>query len=108
SLPPHALLASVIAAILGTIGTLLEVYAPKNVKRWVPSVTGIGLGFVVAGFDSISMFIGAVLAAIFEKKDPKKAEDYTLAGASGIMAGASLAGILIIVLSQVAGVLVTP
>lgn len=108
SLPPHALTAVIVALILGSIGTLLEVYAPKKVKRFVPSVTGIGLGFVVAGFDSVSMFIGAVLAEIFERKSPKKAEDFTLAGASGIMAGASLAGILIIVLSQVAGVLVTP
>ncbi len=108
SLPPHALTAVIVAALVAVVFTLLEVYAPKSVKRFVPSITGVGLGFVVAGFDSISMFIGALIAWVFEKSSPKKAEDYTLAGASGIMAGASLAGILIIVLSQVLGVLVTP
>ena len=52
----------IIAAILGSIGTLVEVYAPKRIKAYLPSVTGMGLGFVVSGFDSISMFLGAALA----------------------------------------------
>ena len=97
-----------IAAVIAVAMTLVETYAPKKVRAWVPSVTGIGLGFVVVGFDSISMFIGAVLAWLFQRYRKKLAEEFTLAGASGIMAGASLAGILIIVLSQVAKVLVTP
>lgn len=108
ALPPYAMLAVFIAAIIAVIMTLVETYAPKKVRAWIPSVTGIGLGFVVAGFDSISMFIGAVLAWLFTRYRKKLAEEFTLAGASGIMAGASLAGILIIVLSQVAKVLITP
>ena len=108
SLPPYGLSAVIIASVLAIAMTLVETYAPKRVQKWVPSTTGLGLGFVVAGFDSISMFIGALLAWGFEKARPKLAEEYSLAGASGIMAGASLAGILIIVLSQVAKVLVTP
>jgi len=108
SLPPYGLIAVIIAGILAAVLTLIETYAPKHVRKWVPSTTGIGLGFVVTGFDSISMFLGALLAWGFEKVRPKLAEEYTLAGASGIMAGASLAGILIIVLSQVVQVLATP
>ncbi|MEJ7754323.1 MAG: OPT/YSL family transporter, partial [Candidatus Limnocylindrales bacterium] len=108
SLPPYALLAVLIAAVIAVVMTLVETYAPKKVRAWIPSVTGIGLGFVVVGFDSISMFIGAVLAWLFQRYRKNLAEEFTLAGASGIMAGASLAGILIIVLSQVAKVLVTP
>lgn len=108
ALPPYALEAVLLAALLAVALTLVEVYAPARVRRWVPSVTGVGLGFVIAGFDAVSMFLGAVLAAAVARWRPKVAEDYTLAGASGIMAGASLAGILIIVLSQVARVIVTP
>jgi putative OPT family oligopeptide transporter len=108
SLPPYALLAVLIAALIAVVMTLVETYAPKKVRAWIPSITGVGLGFVVVGFDSISMFIGAVLAWLFQRYRKNLAEEFTLAGASGIMAGASLAGILIIVLSQVAKVLVTP
>ena len=108
SLPPYALIATIISALLAVALTLVETYAPANVRKWVPSTTGMGLGFVIAGFDSISMFMGAFLAWLFQKLKPKLAEEYTLAGASGIMAGASLAGILIIVLSQVFQVISTP
>lgn len=108
SLPPYALESVLIATLVAVALTLVEAYAPARVRKWVPSTTGIGLGFVVAGFDSISMFFGAVLAWAFQKLRPKLAEEFTLAGASGVMAGASLAGILIIVLSQVVQVLAVP
>jgi OPT family oligopeptide transporter len=108
SLPPYGLTAVLVAAAIAVVLTLLEVYAPAKVRRWLPSATGIGLAFVVAGFDSISMFLGSLLAWGFEKARPKLAEEYSLAAASGIMAGASLAGILIIVLSQIARVVATP
>jgi putative OPT family oligopeptide transporter len=108
SLPPYALESVIIAAILAMIFTLAEVFGSSKLRPFVPSSSGLGLGFVVAGFDSISMLIGSVLAWGLEKWKPKLADDFTLAGASGVMAGASLAGILIIVLSQIAKVLVTP
>lgn len=109
SLPPFALGATLVATFFAILLTLVETYAPKKVTRWVPSTTGLGLGFVIAGFDSISMFVGSLLAWAWSQWRPKQAEDYTLAGASGIMAGASLAGILIIVLGPtVVGILLTP
>ncbi|HSO00710.1 MAG TPA: OPT family oligopeptide transporter, partial [Candidatus Nanopelagicales bacterium] len=108
SLPPYGLTAVLIAAALAVLMTLGEMYGPAKVRKWIPSTTGVGLGMVVTGFDCVSMFIGAVGAAIFQKAKPKLSEQYTLAGASGIMAGASLAGILIIVLSQVLPILATP
>jgi uncharacterized oligopeptide transporter (OPT) family protein len=106
ALPPYAPRAVLLAALLATLLTLLETYLPKRLKRWVPSATGLGLGFVITGTDSISMFLGALLAYGVEKRWPQKSEEYTLASASGIMAGASLAGIVIIVFSQVFKVLV--
>lgn len=104
SLPPYALWATIIASLIAVVLTLLETYLPKEKKKYVPSAAGIGLGFVVAGFDSISMFIGAVIAWAIEKRNKDFAEKYTLASASGIMAGASLIGVLLLAL-KLAGVL---
>lgn len=108
SLPPYAPMSVLIAGVVAAILTLLETYLPKERRKYVPSAAGLGLGFVVAGFDSISMFLGALIAWYIEKRSPKFADNYTLAGASGIMAGASLMGILIIVLTQVVPLLATP
>lgn len=108
SLPPYAPISVIIAGVLAIILTLLETYLPKERRRFVPSAAGLGLGFVVGGFDCISMFLGSLLAWYIEKRNPKFADNYTLAGASGIMAGASLMGIVIIVFTQVVPLFATP
>jgi hypothetical protein len=108
SLPPYALWATILALLVAIAATLVETLAPVKVRRLMPSTTGIGLGFVIAGFDSISMALGAVLAWVLAKTRPAFAENYTVSAGSGVMAGASLAGILIILLNQVFGVLVVP
>jgi OPT family oligopeptide transporter len=108
SLPPYAIIAVIISSLVAVVLTLLDAYAPKRFRKYVPSAAGLGLGFVVSGFDCISMFIGAVIAWYIEKRHKNFAEQYTLAGASGIMAGASLIGVLLIALSQVFEVIATP
>lgn len=108
SLPPYAPLAVLIAAIVGAVLTLLETYLPRHRRRYVPSTAGLGLGFVVAGFDSISMFVGALIAWYIEKRSPKFADNYTLAGASGIMAGGALMGIVVLVFTQIIPLFATP
>jgi OPT family oligopeptide transporter len=99
SLPPYAPIAVLIAAIVAVILTLLETYLPKKYRAYVPSAAGLGLGFVVTGFDCISMFLGALIALFIERRNKDFAEKYTLASASGIMAGASLVGVLIAALT---------
>lgn len=108
SLPPYAPLSVLIAAVVAVILTLLETYLPKHRRRFVPSTAGLGLGFVVGGFDCVSMVVGSLIAWFIEKRNPKFADNYTLAGASGIMAGASLMGIVIIVFTQVVPLFATP
>lgn len=108
SLPPYAPMSVLLAGIAAAILTLLETYLPKHRRAYIPSTAGLGLGFVVAGFDSISMLLGAIIAWVIEKRHPKFADNYTLAGASGIMAGASLMGIIIIVFTQVVPLFATP
>lgn len=108
SLPPYALLAVIVAGLAAVVLTLLETYVPKKHRKWVPSAAGLGLGFVVNGFDCLSMFIGSVIAWFIENRNKEFHEKYTLATASGIMAGASLVGVLIVALSVGLGILEIP
>ena len=87
----------VIGASLGVILTVLELALPKY-KKFIPSPTGVGLAFTINGFNSISMFIGALLALGFAKWRPKAAEQYTIPVSSGIIAGESLMGVAIALL----------
>jgi uncharacterized oligopeptide transporter (OPT) family protein len=82
---------------------LLERAFPKQ-KKWIPSPTGMGLAFTITGWYSISMFLGACAALVFEKANRKAAEEYVVPVSSGIIAGESLMGVTRALLS-VTGVL---
>ena len=94
ALPVSARFGLVIGASLGILLTVLEVTLPKY-KKFIPSPTGLGIAFTINGFNTISMFIGAVLALGFSAWKPKAAEQYTIPVASGIIAGESLMGVAI-------------
>ena len=91
----------------GAIGLLLptlEILFPKK-KKWIPSSMGVGLALVIPCFNSISMFIGALMAYLYEKYRPKEAERYVVAISSGLIAGESLMGVVIMLLGGVIGFL---
>ena len=98
ALPVSARYGLVIGASLGILLTLMETWLPKY-KKFIPSPTGLGLAFTINGFNSISMFIGALLALGFSKWRPNTAEHYTVPVASGIIAGESLMGVAIAMMS---------
>ena len=83
-----------VGALLGIIIPLLELRFPKQ-KKFIPSATGLGLAFTINGYNSIMMFIGALLALWFSKWRPKLHEQYTVPVSSGIIAGESLMGVAI-------------
>lgn len=83
-----------VGAIIGIVLPLLELAFPKK-KQYIPSAMGVGLALVIPAWNSISMFIGAVLAYAFVKINEQKAERYTIAVASGLIAGESLLGVAI-------------
>lgn len=99
ALHPTARMGLLIGVIVGLVLPLLEMSAPKKLKPFIPSATGIGLAFVISFYNSLSMFIGAVLAWFYTKVNPQGAERYIVAVASGIIAGESLMGILIALLT---------
>ena len=96
-----AKIAMIIGVAVGVIIPLLEKWFPKAAK-FIPSSMGIGLAFVIPFWNSLSMFLGALIVLIIEHKK-KSLEEYIVPAASGIIAGESLAGVFIILLSTVFG-----
>lgn len=101
SLHPTAQLGLVIGGLVGIILPLVEKAMPKKLKPFVPSAMGIGLAMVIPFFNSLSMFIGAAIATLLERFRPSVALRYTVAIASGIIAGESLLGVLVALLLSV-------
>jgi OPT family oligopeptide transporter len=103
SLHPTARIGLVIGALMGILLPLLEIWFPKQ-KKYIPAATGLGLAFTINGYNSIMMFLGSLFAVWFSKARPKLHEEYTVPVSAGIIAGESMMGVLIAMLT-VAGVL---
>jgi uncharacterized oligopeptide transporter (OPT) family protein len=101
-LPMTARWGMLIGGIVGLLLPTLELLFPKH-KKWVPSSMGVGLAFVIPWFNSYSMFLGALAAYLWAKWREEQAERYTVALASGIIAGESLMGVVVLLLGGVLG-----
>ncbi len=104
ALPESARLAAAVGLLLGIALSLLERLAPKHLKAYVPSASGLGIAMVIPGSNAIAMFIGAAMAEWARRKNPAMADRLVVPISSGLIAGESLMGILIALL-VVAGVL---
>jgi uncharacterized oligopeptide transporter (OPT) family protein len=92
-LPVSARWAMLAGGILGILLTLAEEFVPKKHRHWIPSATGLGIAGVVPAFNSISMFLGALIAWVLAKKSPATDEKYTITVSSGLIAGETLMGV---------------
>jgi uncharacterized oligopeptide transporter (OPT) family protein len=92
ALPPGTPIAIAIAAMLGVILPVLDRFSPKGVKPWIPSASALGLAFVINGYNSVSMFIGATIALIVAKAFPRWSDRFLVTICAGIVAGESLTG----------------
>jgi uncharacterized oligopeptide transporter (OPT) family protein len=101
-LHPTARWGMVVGLVIGLILPLLELKFPKH-KKWIPSASGLGLAFVIPFFNSLSIFEGALLAWLYARWREKQAEKYVVPISSGIIAGESLMGVLVVLLGQVLG-----
>ncbi len=99
-LPPGARLMIVVGAVLGVVMVLIEKALPPGYRRFFPSPVGFGLAFTMPFANTLSMFVGALIALGIERSRPRVAEQYLVPVSSGIIAGESLIGILIKVLSR--------
>lgn len=103
NLPPYAPTAMAIAAVLAVIFTLAGELGSKKVKRWVPSPTGLGLSFILPASNSYTFLVGALIAEIWARRSPKKAELYVVAIASGLIAGESVVGVIVAIWNAARG-----
>jgi uncharacterized oligopeptide transporter (OPT) family protein len=95
NLPPYTPQAMAVSASLATVFTLLNELGPASLKKWVPSPTGLGLSFILPASNSYTFLLGAILAEIVAKKWPKQSDFYTIASASGFVAGESIMGVAV-------------
>ena len=105
NLPLFALEGIIVGAIAGAVLAVLDETLPSRWRHWVPSATGLGIAFVIDANDSIAVFIGALVAWGFARLRPELAKRWTFSGASGVIAGEGLMGVVVIVLRDVIGVL---
>jgi len=94
SLHPAARMGMLVGGLVGIIIPMLELAFPKR-RKYIPSAMGLGLAMVIPFWNSLSMFIGGLIALILEKKNPAVAEKYIIPVSSGIIAGESLMGVAI-------------
>lgn len=89
-LPETARVGLLVGAGIGIVLSVLEHFAPANVKKYLPSSMGLGLSWVVPFANSLSFFIGASIALIWSRLSPRTGTLYIIPIASGAVAGESL------------------
>jgi OPT family oligopeptide transporter len=94
ALHPTSKTAIVIGLVLGVAMALLEKFAPRRLRPWLPSPSGFGMAMVLPASNCFAMFLGSGVAEWIRRKKPALAEK-TVPVASGLIAGESLVGILI-------------
>ncbi len=92
----HAIAAGI---ALGLVLSVIEALLPKW-KKWLPSPTGIGLGFILPFYYPLAMFLGAAIAALAAKLAKARAERYTVPISSGLIAGESIVGVIVAILNN--------
>jgi len=98
SLHHTARISALCGGILGIGLVLLERWAPKRMKPFIPSASGFGLAIVLPAANSFSFFLGAAVAELLRRRKPKLAESAVLPVGSGFIAGESLMGIAVAML----------
>lgn len=98
ALPAGAIPALAIAVALGILFTVIE---GTRFKKWCPSPTGLGIGMLVPGSAIVTMFLGAVVAALWPKRGDtsSEGENRTLTAlASGFIAGEAIVAVIVPIL----------
>ncbi len=93
AMPAGSVSAIAIALVLGIGLALYEGLSGSPIKRWLPSASAMGFGFVIPAWTAISLFIGAAAAAAITHFYPSWSERRIVVIAAGLIVGESLAGV---------------
>ncbi len=86
--------ALVIGSLVGLLLPILERLLPPKTRPFIPSAMGLGLAFVIPFWNTLSIFVGALIAWILAKTAKELSLRYTISVASGMIAGESLMGVM--------------
>jgi putative OPT family oligopeptide transporter len=106
SLEPLKLWLIFAGAVVGVVLTLAPVLLPKY-EQYLPSAAAFGLAWVFHWYYGLLFFLGALVALMVERRRPKLAEEFTLPVASGVVAGGSLMGVVLVFWANGGGILKT-
>ena len=95
SLEPVKLWLIFTGGVVGVVLTLAPVLLPKY-QAYLPSAAAFGLSWVFHWYYGLLFFLGALVALLLEKRKPKLAEEFTFPVASGVVAGGSLMGVVLV------------
>jgi OPT family oligopeptide transporter len=105
-LPASAQMAILIGAAIGVLLPCIERFVvPAKYRKFMPSATGLGLSMMLPFYNSLAFTLGAVIALIWSKVHKRTAELYTVALASGLVAGESLIAAFIAMLATASGLM---
>jgi putative OPT family oligopeptide transporter len=82
-------------AVVGVVLTLAPVLLPRY-QEYLPSASAFGLAWVFHWYYGLLFFLGALVALLLKRRKPKLAEELTLPVASGVVAGGSLMGVVLV------------
>jgi len=82
-------------AVAGAVLTVAPFLLPKY-QKYLPSASAFGLAWVFHWYYGLLFFLGALVALVLERRKPKLAEEFTLPVASGVVAGGSLMGVVLV------------
>jgi len=94
-LAPAAQQAILIGLAAGAALALLERFAPRKLRAFVPSPTAVGVSFMIPFSNSLAFFLGALVAEGVRRRRPSEVDTTVTPVASGFIAGESLMGVLI-------------
>jgi len=95
SLEPVKLWLIFAGGVVGVMLTLAPVLFPQY-QKYLPSAAAFGLAWVFHWYYGLLFFLGALVALIIARRKPKLAEEFTLPVASGVVAGGSLMGVVLV------------
>jgi putative OPT family oligopeptide transporter len=104
SLEPVKLWLILAGGVVGVVLTLASALLPKY-QDYLPSASAFGLAWVFNWYYGLLFFLGALVALLVERRNPKLAEELTLPVASGVVAGGSLMGVALVFWANGGGIL---